>query len=278
MPAIRNLSSILFSILYMTGSKSSCYFFAMTMRFPAFVRALASTRNSTQLAATQNTIPEPDGFHARSNRLGILFLLLVSVLAVSCGRQSKLETARRAAEKGDAKALYFLAQSYSRGEGVPRDDVQAAQLMRKAAENGYAMAQNDLGAFYAKGIGVKQDFAQAAIWYERAAKNGDSLAQYSLGRACLLGRGVATNTEAALHWLTTAASADQVEALTLLGDLYLNGWFGVKRDPKQAFTWFDTAARKGDAGALNSLGELYQRGKGTNKDPGKALECFHLAA
>jgi TPR repeat protein len=111
-----------------------------------------------------------------------LALFLLSIVALHAADEFTIETAQVGAEKGDAKALYFLAKRYSKGESVPRDDVKAAQYMRQAAELGHPFAQNDLGSLYAKGLGVKQDFSEAAKWYGKAASQGDSLAQFSTGR------------------------------------------------------------------------------------------------
>src|ERR1039457_4107361 len=88
-----------------------------------------------------------------------------------------LESAQRAAAKGNAQALYDLGKRFARGDGVPQDYGKAAEFLRQAAERGYPFAENDLGAIYAKGYGVKQDYAEAAKWYRKAAEQGDALAQ-----------------------------------------------------------------------------------------------------
>jgi TPR repeat protein len=48
------------------------------------------------------------------------------------------------AQAGDAEAQFNLGVMYDRGQGVPQDDVQAAEWYRKAAEQGHAAAQNNL--------------------------------------------------------------------------------------------------------------------------------------
>jgi TPR repeat protein len=44
-------------------------------------------------------------------------------------------------EQGDAEAQNNLGMMYANGEGVTRDDKQAAFWFRKAAEQGYAKTQ-----------------------------------------------------------------------------------------------------------------------------------------
>ncbi len=52
---------------------------------------------------------------------------------------------------------------YSFGEGVAKDQAEAARLFRLAADQGYVFAQNALGAMYFEGKGVAKDVAQAAV-------------------------------------------------------------------------------------------------------------------
>lgn len=87
---------------------------------------------------------------------------------------------RRAANQGNASAQFNLGTMYHAGQGVQKDDVQAAVWTRMAAEQGLADAQNNLGAMYHEGNGVPMDDVQAAVWYRKAADQGDATAQRNL--------------------------------------------------------------------------------------------------
>lgn len=76
---------------------------------------------------------------------------------------------------------------------------------------------------------------------------------------------------------TKLAASGERSAMTLLGELYLNGQ-GVPQDVKEAINWFQLAAAKGDPEAQFSLGLLYARGRGVEKDVEKAVELFTKAA
>jgi TPR repeat protein len=73
---------------------------------------------------------------------------------------------------------------YASGQGVTRDDAEAAKWFRHAAEQGVPGAQTNLGLLLAKGQGVPQDYVEAAKWFILAAsrnhanalKNRDLLA------------------------------------------------------------------------------------------------------
>lgn len=200
--------------------------------------------------------------------------------ALSCGAAEEftLETARAAAEKGDAQAEYFLAKHYAKGDGVPQNFAKAAEYMQQAAQQGVAFAQNDLGAFYAKGLGVKRDFAEAAKWYRKAAEQGDALAQFSMGRIYSLGRGVPQDMQEAIRWFKKAAEQNQPDALETLGDIYLNGRNGITMDYAEARKYFQDAVKQGRVDALNSLGFMYEYGHGTPVNPERAVECYREAA
>jgi TPR repeat protein len=65
-----------------------------------------------------------------------------------------------------------LGFNYYSGNGVPKDDVEAAKWYGKAAEQGDASAQFNLGMMYAKGEGVPKDNVEAVEWVRKAAEQG----------------------------------------------------------------------------------------------------------
>ena len=115
-------------------------------------------------------------------------------------------SARSEAEQGDPSAQFLLAHSYHFGDGVPQDDVQAANWCRRAAEQGQTEAQYLLAGLYQEGDGVPQSSADAADWYRRAADQGHGFAQNNL--ACMYrdADGVSQDYVQAYKWFTLAAS------------------------------------------------------------------------
>ena len=98
------------------------------------------------------------------------------------------------------------ASDYHNGEGVPKDEAEAAKWYRKAAEQGYAEAQCDLGLCYHKGEGVPKDKRESVIWYWKAAEQGLAEAQYNLGYAYANGAGVTKDYLEAYAWYNLAAA------------------------------------------------------------------------
>jgi len=99
--------------------------------------------------------------------------------------QKNLAELIRAAGAGDPSAQCSLGNRYYLGQGVPRNNKEAARWFRKAAEQGHASAQFNLGALFSNGQGVEEDYVQAYVWFslaavaglENAAKARDAIAQ-----------------------------------------------------------------------------------------------------
>jgi TPR repeat protein len=70
---------------------------------------------------------------------------------------------------GEAGAHYDLGLMCIRGQGAPRDDVEAVRWFHSSAEQGYATAQFALACMFHAGDGVKKDLAEALTWYRKSA-------------------------------------------------------------------------------------------------------------
>ncbi|MEJ1297841.1 MAG: SPOR domain-containing protein [Candidatus Sedimenticola sp. (ex Thyasira tokunagai)] len=116
------------------------------------------------------------------------------------------------AEKGDARAQYYLSTLFSLGLGREKDQAQAFELLSLSSESGFAPAQYALGNSYKNGWHVKKDLKQAVHWWEKSAKQGFARAQYSLGVLHYLGKGVKKDYKRAVTWYRRAALAGSSEA------------------------------------------------------------------
>jgi|GEM_PF-5074419 len=112
--------------------------------------------------------------------------------------KKSMDSLKKEAEKGDAKAQYNLSSFYFDGYGVTRDYVQAEIWLRRAAKQGFADAMYALGAICYEGKGIAQNYIQAAQWYHKAAEQGSARAQYNLGVMYYEGKGVTQDYRKAL--------------------------------------------------------------------------------
>ncbi len=182
-----------------------------------------------------------------------------------------------AAEQGDMEAQAKLGVIYSRGEGVPQDDKEAAKWFRKAAEQGHQQSQAILGGMYNLGQGVQQDDEQAVKWYRKAAEQGYASAQCMLGTIYGDGQGVAQNNKEAVNWYKKAAEQGDANAQFHLGKMYCSGR-GVSKDYRKGVKWLRKAAEQQHADAQYLMGVRYRLGQGVPQDNQEAARWYKKAS
>jgi TPR repeat protein len=124
--------------------------------------------------------------------LGLLLVAVVTSRAQENDYSAKMIAEIKAkAETGNAEAQLELAKCYKNGNGVKKDDAEAAKWCRKAAEQGVADAALNLGTCYEFGEGVQKDMGEAAKWYRKAADRGLPEAQCNLAIFYAAGKGIA---------------------------------------------------------------------------------------
>ncbi len=77
----------------------------------------------------------------------------------------------KAALHGDADSQNELAQMYSRGRGVEKDQIKATEWYIKAAENGYGGSYIVLANRYLAGEGIERNCEKAVYWYKKTAQS-----------------------------------------------------------------------------------------------------------
>jgi len=116
----------------------------------------------------------------------------------------------------------------------------AFEEFKPLAEQGNAEAQLYLGKMYMMGQGVLKDQDQAAKWFKASASQGNADAQFFLGAYYLLPH---RNIPEGVKWLRLSADQGQQDAQLLLGKSYLQGDKDLPRDPVQAEMWLSLAAK-----------------------------------
>jgi TPR repeat protein len=152
------------------------------------------------------------------------------------------------AERGDIDAQFKLALMHGNGQGVPRDQTQAAKWFHKATDKLDPGAQFNVALMYFQGQGLPKDPEQAAYWFRKAALRGDSEAQFNLGLLYDGGHGLAADPMQAVRWYRMAAEQGLKVAQINLAAMYRDGQ-GVRRDHRQAYVWYALAAGQDDEGA-----------------------------
>jgi uncharacterized protein len=221
------------------------------------------------------------------------------------------------AAHGSAPAQLRLGMMYAAGQGVGRDDGQAAKWLAMAADQGQPgarislialcagprsaplpqclplaasikaaavrgdpQAEIELGSFYLVGAaGLPKDPAAAVGWYRTAADQGYTRAEFQLGLVYATGlSGANADPGQAVSWFRKAADQGDITSMHTLAMAYQNGLYGVVRDPAQAMAWYLKAANAGDPSALSALASIYAGGEGVAEDPVQAVYWYRKAA
>lgn len=127
-------------------------------------------------------------------------------------------------------------------------------------------------------------------------KMGYEQAAFYAGKMYLFGLGTEKNTKEAVFWLRKVAEQrkpsrphvfdpkapeymnTQADAIMTLAKIYLTGYDGLPRDPKQALKWFGEATEIGYIPASHIVGDFYYYGVGTAKDTPRAVKNYREAA
>lgn len=124
---------------------------------------------------------------------------------------NSIEDIQKAAEQGDAKAQFALAELLSKGTVINLKE-EALRWYHKAAEQGHSLAQQKLYFVY---LGKNNE--EALKWLQVSAEGGHPVSQYILGINYLEGiGGIAKDMNNARFWIKKAADGGIVEARSVL--------------------------------------------------------------
>jgi cell division septation protein DedD len=117
--------------------------------------------------------------------------------------------------RGDADALFNLAQAYRLGRGVETDIARARELYAEAAKKGHLKAADNYGLL----LFQQGEQLRAMPLIRAAAVRGDPRAQYVLGLAHFNGDYADKNWTRAYALLTLASGAGLPQASAALGEM-----------------------------------------------------------
>ncbi|MGC1479906.1 MAG: protein kinase [Chthoniobacterales bacterium] len=131
--------------------------------------------------------------------------------------------ASMADEAGSAEGARLVAKAYESGSGVAADRDEAIAAYRRAADRGEARALFAMGLFHHQGRDVPQDTAEAITYLEKSGAAGSLHAQTLLGVIYRNGEGIAPDYAEAFRLLKGAADEGFAPAQVGLGVMYLEG-------------------------------------------------------
>lgn len=138
------------------------------------------------------------------------------------------------------------------------------RTLSRAANRGDAAAQIQLAAMLATGDGADKDTERAAYWYRKAAAKKHPEALYNLGLMYLLGETARGTKKSGRAYIEEAAARGSWDAHWFLGQVYLDGGYGIEKDAARAAYHLVHALGCGYANAALALGRAIREKKGIN--------------
>jgi TPR repeat protein len=144
----------------------------------------------------------------------------------------------RAAEAGDADAMYNLGQLFLMGQGVTKDPRLALRWYQAAAERGHSSAMSRIAYMFQHGVGVTQNGGIASQWYVQATEHaeadiaagkaripelgadcemGNGKICFSVGYAYAKGAGVSKSKDLSLQYFQKSCDVDVLVACYNIG-------------------------------------------------------------
>lgn len=170
----------------------------------------------------------------------------------------KLQDLAPAAQKGDILAEVEMARRLALGEGVKKNEAQAALYFQAVINQlGEIGARDKRGPFAATAFRFLAQFHRRGVPDANIARNpgyafdllhhaasyfGDPIAQFELAKLLINGDGVTKNTRVGAQWLLRATRKGYAPAQALLGEMLWHG-NGVKRVPGEGLGLLAIARR-----------------------------------
>ncbi len=181
---------------------------------------------------------------------------------------------RRFADSGEPRSMWRLGKAYHYGKGVEKNIDTAIGLCERAVRRGFLAAGSEIfDILWEKGD--DEDVSKMKSLANRYSAQGEGWAYRRLGMMYLYGRGVRRSLDKALSCMRISAEDGTEVAYERLMDAL---W--EKYDSKHVREMRDLVYRnveKGKGWAYRRLGMMYLYGRGVDRDPDKALECFRTA-
>jgi len=170
--------------------------------------------------------------------------------------------AKKAAEGGDVKGIYYLALCYWVGVGkMEKYRSKAINLFKKVVDQQYSLemysnkeievicgrAMSLLGDIYRRGgCELDHDYLRiSADWYYKSASAGCNYSMLKIGKLYLSGEGITKDSLSAWHWFLKIKGDDlKLEADFEMGKMMMKGE-GVSKNMSKGITLIERSASKG---------------------------------
>lgn len=178
---------------------------------------------------------------------------------------------QKAADAGDAYAMWRLFIAYNNGDGVDYDQDKAFSFLQEASKRGCKEAQADLSRAYMSGWnGVTPDSVKGKQVFDELVANNSDNAYIQAHYVSLLLDGVDgvydKNTEKAVRILKQIDDDSDPYFLYIKGWVYWNGVENIEKDITKAIEYFTESFERGGRYSAHELAHIYLTEDDANKN------------
>jgi uncharacterized caspase-like protein/TPR repeat protein len=182
------------------------------------------------------------------------------------------------ARNGWSGDIVALARAFRNPGGIARNDGLAARLFQLAADRGNAKGKWELAQMLRQGEGVARDVPKAIGLLKSSAAAGESAAMNILGLMARDGIGRGRDDAEAVGWFRKGADLRNEYSLDTLGMMYRQGRGELATDKAEVVTLFRLSAFLGNPWGRLHLAEVLETGEGTERNLARALDLYRQAA
>ena len=196
-------------------------------------------------------------------------------LYLECKLNDAFELFKTLAEKGSARAMYFMGEYYVQPYGdVVKDDEEGRKWRQKGYELGDVLSSLNVAYSLPKDSAEREKiFNRMFEPILRLAEGGDVFAQNELADLYFWGYGVEVDEEKYIYWLKKSAEYGFWRSMDKLGDSYK-----YKNDYSESVKWYRQAAELGYASAQNNIADMLWYGNGVSENENEANIWYEKAA
>ena len=223
----------------------------------------------------------------------VLAMLTAMIALISCQTDSKkadklrlenkfdeaAELYQKAADEGDAYAMWRLSKAYNNGDGVDWDEAKALELLKQSAQAGCEEAKCDLAfAYMFDWYNIGKDEEKGKEILEELIKqtnNSTVLSRYA--DLLFFGGGpYEEDQEKAMRVIKKVEDKDNPFYLDLMGAIYTSGTDKIEIDAEKAIEYYTKAFENGRKYSAYRVQSIYAAGYGEVKaDKAKRIEWLN---
>ena len=171
-------------------------------------------------------------------------------ISVDKNHPQAFELFEKAAKQDCGDAFAMLAQQYN----SKREFDKMFEMAEKASKLNSAFGYVWVAICFKNGFGCDMSKNQYYYWMEKAGERGILGAQWCLATNYI----EEEKFQKVAYWAEKAAEGGLAEAQTIIGQMYLYGNQGIKKNEKKGYMWLQKAADQNDILAQVTLGLEYE--------------------